>query len=253
MADWSSYHPSFVALVESAGRLAQECKEGLDVVTKPDGSLQTSGDRAVERFLREELPALVPDAGIWGEEEGYEPEGPGGLWVVDPIDGTSNFVYGSPLWGVSVALVRGSEIVAGVVALPDLGETYEAFVGGGARRNGVTLPPIPPGPVRSVELVGRHSRLRVLYPTVTWPGKGRYNGSFVIEACWVASQRLRGLIDDNCKLYDLAAGLLICREAGAEVRYADGKPFLVEELAVDVGLPRPLLVFPPNSGFYADV
>jgi fructose-1,6-bisphosphatase/inositol monophosphatase family enzyme len=253
VADWSSLHPSFVDLVERAGRIAQQAKLALETTIKPDGSLQTSGDRAVEQFLRQELPSLVPDAGIWGEEEGYDIPGPGGLWVVDPIDGTSNYAYGSPLWGVSVALVRDGRIAAGAIALPDLGETFEAYAGGGARRNGVLLPPIPTGPVRPEELVGRNARLRLRYPHVSWPGKGRYNGSFVIEACWVASQRLRGLIDDSCKLYDLAAGLIICSEAGAEIRYADGSPFEVDELLADVCVPQPLLVFPRDSGFFADI
>src|SRR5579884_1150182 len=102
------------SLTERAGRLAQEIRgDGISRELKRDGSIVTTADRELEKLFRAELPKLVPESTVWGEEYGFEEEGSGGLWVVDPVDGTSNFSYGSPLWGVSAALVKGDQILFG--------------------------------------------------------------------------------------------------------------------------------------------
>jgi len=107
--------PKLGDIVSEAGRIAQQARTEPKREIKPDGSIVTNGDRLVEQFLRAELTHLVPGSKVWGEEFGHSAEGEGGLWLVDPVDGTTNYAYGSPLWGVSVALLRGSSLKLGAV------------------------------------------------------------------------------------------------------------------------------------------
>lgn len=250
VTDLPSILARLVELTDEAGRLAQSYRGDLRSTLKPDGSIVTQADQGVERMLRGRLVELVPGTTIWGEEEGFETAGVGGVWLVDPIDGTSNFAYGSPLWGVSVALIQDGQIVLGVVSIPDLGETYSSHRGAGTSwSNDLVLPPIEPGPIRDEELVSFSDGLMRGNPMVVWPGKMRYSGAFVIDGCWVARGRLRGMVDYKCKLYDAAACILICQELGGEVRYANGDPFVVADVLFDRPIGRPFVIFPRDSGF----
>jgi myo-inositol-1(or 4)-monophosphatase len=237
-----------VPLVRQAGKIAQEARLDLRREIKPDGSIVSAGDKQVETFLRPKLQALVPDTGVYGEEFGNDGPGLGGLWAVDPVDGTSNYVYGSPLWGVSVALIQEGLITAGVVYLPDLEEMYASALGAGATCNGLVLAPIPGGPIRSVELMSYNDNLLKAHPGQAWPGKMRCSGAFVIDAMWVAQQRFRGLIGIRGKLYDVAASMLITAELGAEVTYIDGSAIDVSELATGVTIPMPYTFLPKGAG-----
>ncbi len=236
--------------MEGAGSLALRMrKAGLEIETKPDGSIVTAADRGVEALLREQLPELYPDTNVWGEELGFDVEGDGGLWLVDPIDGTSNFAYGGPLWGVSVALMREGVLELGAVVLPELGETYLAERGRGAFMNGQALAPIPPGEIRPTELVSYGDWMIRSFPSATWPGKMRLSGAFVVDGTFTIRQRFRGLIGYREKLYDIAACLLMAQELGADIRYADGEPMVLTDLVVDRKIERPWLLFPAESGF----
>jgi myo-inositol-1(or 4)-monophosphatase len=237
-------------LTRRAGALAQEARKKGGSELKPDGSIVTIADREVEIFLRNELPSLAPGSTLWGEEFGREEEGEGGLWVIDPVDGTSNFSFGSPLWGVTVALVKDARILAGVVALPDLGELYTSGLGLGSFLNGERLKEIPGGPVEDHQLISFDDGLLVRHPNAKLPGKMRYGGAFVVDGVFVATQRLRGMIGRREKLYDVAACVLINSELGADVRYADGSPFDIAPLAKGAKITRPWLMFPKDSGFY---
>ena len=96
-------------------------------------------DRAAEELIVGELARLRPDDGVIGEE-GAAQEGTSGVhWLVDPLDGTVNYLYGLGGWAVSVAALCGTEVVAGVVHIPSAGELFAAALGGGATCNGVTL------------------------------------------------------------------------------------------------------------------
>jgi myo-inositol-1(or 4)-monophosphatase len=235
-------------LTRRAGLLAQDERESLSRELKPDGSIVTTADRAVETFLRKELPCLIDGTGVWGEEFGFEEEGPEGLWVVDPIDGTSNFAFGSPLWGVSVGLIRGEQIDLGAIYLPDLDELYLAESGHGVFRNGLCLPPIKPGPILDEELVSYGDSLIREFPKVRFPGRMRCSGAFVVDGTFVASQRYRGLVGNRERLYDIAPCVLMGQELGAEVRYADGSPMSISAL-LNSRIQRPWLIFPSATGF----
>src|ERR1043165_8157381 len=107
-------------IVREAGGMARDMQAGIEREIKPDGSIVTPADRRVEEFLRASLPRLVAGAGVNGEEMESSEETEAGLWCLDPIDGTSNYAFGSPLWGVSVGLVKGEEALLGAIYLPVL-------------------------------------------------------------------------------------------------------------------------------------
>lgn len=112
---------------------------------KSDGSWVTEADRAVETAIRARIGAAFPDHNVLGEEEGLADSGGGPArrgaptWVVDPIDGTHNYMAGIPIWGVLVTLRIDGCSVVGVCHAPALGETYEATAGGKALRNGEAM------------------------------------------------------------------------------------------------------------------
>lgn len=233
-------------LIREAGRLAVETRSAMCREIKPDGSIVTTADRNVETFLRHELASLTPGASFWGEEFGYEPPAPGGFWVLDPIDGTSNFAYGQPLWGVTAGYLVDGKIVLGAIDLPELGWTLTATKGGGATLNGAPLPEIPAGPIAATDLLGIGDSAMAVVPN--FPGKMRHIGSFVIEAAFVARQNLRAMATARVKLYDAAAGILICRELGAEVREISGADWNEAEWQQPIPC-RPLYVGPKGSNF----
>ncbi|MCW5943792.1 MAG: hypothetical protein KIS66_16290 [Fimbriimonadaceae bacterium] len=249
---WADFRPDLIALVEEAGAMAQACRASLTRDLKPDGSIVTNADRDVETFLRERLTALVPGSSVWGEEFGHTEEGEGGLWLVDPVDGTTNFAWGSPLWGVSVALMKDGEVVLGAVRLPDLAESYSAVRGGGAFVANRRLSAIEPGPVRDHEPVSYNDSVVRRHPKQRFPGKQRCNGAMVIDGCFVAAQRIRGLIGIREKLYDMAAVALMGLELGAALRFADGRPFVFADHTADRPLGEAWIMFPAESGFVLD-
>jgi myo-inositol-1(or 4)-monophosphatase len=237
-------------IARRAGEMALEARRELRRELKPDGSIVTNGDRAVETFLRPLLTALVPGSTVWGEEFGFEEEGPGGWWLVDPVDGTTNYAFGGPYWGVSIALAVKDKLQLGVIALPDLDEIYLAEEGGGAFLNGERLAEIPPGLIRHEEIVTYPERLLRRIPTETLPGRMRISGAFVVDGTFTATQRFRGMIGHSEKLYDIAASVLINLEVGAEIRYTSGDAFLISDLKRDAKIDQPWMIFPRESGFF---
>jgi myo-inositol-1(or 4)-monophosphatase len=247
VSDYSGLLPDLASIAEEAGEIASNARGRLEAQIKPDGSILTNADQESERFLREKLAKLVPGAAVWGEEYGFSEQVPEGLWLVDPIDGTSNFRFGSPLWGVSIALLVNDTLEMGVVALPDLCETYLAGRGQGVTLNGKSLAAIPAGRIQPYELVSYNDHVSCFG---SLPGKMRHAGAAVIDGCFVACQRYRGLIGIRERLYDIAACVLMALELGADVRYADGSPFDLGELKHNVKVGKPWIMFPPDSGFY---
>lgn len=236
-------------LVTQAGKIAQQQRETHHYELKRDGSLVTAADRAVETFLRAELVKLVPGSGVWGEEEGFTGDESAPIWLVDPVDGTSNFAYGSPLWGVTVGLIQNNQIESGAISLPDFDETYTFQRGHGAFCNGEPMPKIPTGPIRAEELVSYPESFLREFPQALVPGKNRYSGAFVIEAIWVARQRFRGMISDKANLYDAAAAMGICMELGADVRYADGNNIDIAEVLRERCIAKPFIIFPSGTNW----
>ncbi|WP_316780657.1 inositol monophosphatase family protein [Streptomyces sasae] len=188
----------------------------------------TEMDIAAEKLITDVISARRPDDGFLGEE-GASTEGTSGVrWVIDPLDGTVNYLYGLPTWAVSIAAEQDGETVVGVVAAPMRGETYHAVRGGGARATGawagereLTCRPAPPLDQALVSTgfnyvteVRTHqaevaSRLIPLLRDI------RRSGSAAIDLCDVACGRLDGYYERGLNAWDWGAGDLIAREAGA--------------------------------------
>jgi myo-inositol-1(or 4)-monophosphatase len=235
-------------LAREAGRIATTIRPNLKRETKPDGSVVTNADREVETFLRDTLVRLVPGTTVWGEEFGHAEPGERGIWLVDPIDGTTNFAAGSPQWGVSISLVVDGIVKVGAVALPDYKEIWIGHAGGGVTVNGKEANAIPCGEIRRDETVCYSESVARLGLKI--PGKMRCSGAFVIEGCWVCQQWYRGLVGVREQLYDVAACVLFAQELGADIRYLDGSDLDIPELLKGGRIAKPWMIFPKESGFF---
>ncbi|MGV9642559.1 inositol monophosphatase family protein [Streptomyces sp. NPDC003333] len=188
----------------------------------------TEMDIAAEKLITDVISARRPQDGFLGEE-GAATEGTSGVrWVIDPLDGTVNYLYGLPTWSVSIAAEQDGETVAGVVAAPMRGETYHAVRGGGAWATGpwegerrLTCRPTAPldqalvsTGFNYVSEVRTHQAevARRLIPLLR---DIRRSGSAAIDLCDLAAGRLDGYYERGLNAWDVAAGDLIAREAGA--------------------------------------
>ena len=185
----------------------------------------THTDRESERFIRTELLQRCPGSSIVGEEYGDDAGGNNVGWIVDPIDGTVNFLYDLPVVSVSIAATVDGQIVAGAVADIHHGEVYSAAVGAGARRGEMDLRAAALTDL-SQALVGtgfaydahlRAQQAQVLAHLLPACRDIRCMGSAALNLCWVAAGRLDAFFERDLKSYDYAAGALIAREAGARV------------------------------------
>ncbi|MFC0360350.1 inositol monophosphatase family protein [Kytococcus schroeteri] len=239
-----------------AARLAREAGERLlagrpDTVEVADTKssatdVVTAADRASEQWLREQLAAARPDDAVLGEEYGAEgAAGASGLtWVVDPVDGTVNYLYGLPAWGVSVACVVGDprtpgawRTVAGAVGAPVWGELFHAGLGQGAVLQG------PDGRERSLAVTSLEDPGRALVGTGFGYDAGRRReqgrvaaallpqvrdlrrmGSAALDLCCVAAGRLDAYYEKGTQVWDHAAGVLVVSEAGGVVGGLGGAP-----------------------------
>jgi myo-inositol-1(or 4)-monophosphatase len=199
-------------------------------------------DTETERLLRVRLAELRPGEHILGEEEGGSTGGREGLtWVLDPIDGTVNFVYGIETYAVSVGVQRDGASLAGAVANVPTGDVYSAALDHGARvqRAGVTTPLRVGAAVElSMSLVGtgfsyapeqRIRQAEILTRLLPVVRDVRRMGSCALDLCMVAAGRLDAYYEDGVHVWDWAAGALIAAEAGASLRLppADGGAGLI--------------------------
>jgi len=136
--------PAFEKELETGRAVARKAAEtalryyrtGIAFESKPDFSPVTAADRECEQLIARELEQAFPDDGLLGEEGAQKNSRSGRRWIIDPIDGTRDFVRGSPAWAVLIGLEAESEVVAGFACLPALGDLYSASRGGGAFVNG---------------------------------------------------------------------------------------------------------------------
>lgn len=251
VSDLTGLHERLLPILEHAGMIACQARDAMSHSLKADGSIVTNADTAVETYLREALVNLLPGSTVWGEEEGFDGIGKAGTWAVDPVDGTSNFRYGSPLWGVSIGLVRDEGLVLGGIFLPDFNAIYSGGLGLGGFKNMKPLPVIRRGPIMPEELVSYTDQIAVRYNSQI-PGKMRYLGAYVAEAASFLEGQFRGVISDKPALYDAAAAMAIASELDAEIRYANGDPFDPIEYLGGERFKAPVLVFPKESGFFLE-
>jgi len=233
-------------LVVQAGDLARKLWGDFTLETKSDDTFVTNADKAVESFLREQLARLLPEAGFFGEEEGFTDRHARLLWAIDPIDGTSNYVFGIPLWGVSVALVEDGRLHSGIIYLPMLRELYWAQSGRGAYLNGRRIWAVDSEQFTAEDVICYASDAVTADLLHKMPGRPRCFGSAVVKLAWTAAGRVRGAISLG-RLYDLAAGVLVCHEAGCFTRYLSGTEWRLEHLLTGAALREPVLTAPPKT------
>ncbi|MDO9397737.1 MAG: inositol monophosphatase family protein [Herbiconiux sp.] len=236
--------------VEAGELIARRRSEGVTVAASKSSpeDVVTFADRESEDFIRARLASARSDDGFFGEESAATPGRSGITWVVDPIDGTVNYLYGIPAYAVSIAAVQGDPdpsawtTLAGCVVNPVLGEVFTASRGGGAQLNGRELA-VNTGVALDQALVGTgfsySAELRVKQGQFLTGLVGRVRdirraGSAALDLCSVAAGRLDAYAERGLNPWDHAAGALIAREAGARVGgFGDAAEGLVMTLAGD--------------------
>jgi myo-inositol-1(or 4)-monophosphatase len=205
----------------------------------------TEVDIAVEKLIRGRLADARPRDGFLGEESGAGESESGDMWIVDPIDGTVNFLYRLPQFSVSIAVQRAGRVVAGVVHNPMTRELFAAMLGGGATLDGSPIR-VRPSPAVSAALVGtgfgyksderakQIDQMARLLPRVR---DIRRMGSAALDLCHVGCGRTDAYVERNLQAWDQAAGALVAREGGARVEGLDGaepSPTLVVAASADL-------------------
>jgi myo-inositol-1(or 4)-monophosphatase len=230
-----------VSVAAEAGRLLASWRaDGRPEVASTkssDTDVVTEMDRRSERLITERVRAVRPDDAILGEEDGQTGSGARVRWVVDPLDGTVNYLYGLPEWSVSIAVEVDGRIVAGVVEAPELSESYTAVTGGGAwltRRGSAATKlhcndPVPLDHALVATGFGYTAGRRAVQGAVVGALLPRVRdirrrGSAAVDLCMVAAGRVDAFYERGLNYWDYAAGGLIAREAGAAVGGLSGRP-----------------------------
>lgn len=225
-----------LAYFENSGTLKVDQKGSQDWVSE--------ADVAVETFVRERLEAAWPDDGIIGEEHEPKTGDSGFKWVIDPIDGTTNFINGIPAWTVVLAGVAQGQTQIGVIYDPSAGEMFAALRGQGATLNGAAM-----AVARDVSLnqgsvgVGYSNRvetmnvLPVVDALLQRGAMFHRNASGALSIAYVAAGRLLAYVEEHMNAWDCLAGQLLVEEAGGRVEPQDADDMIARGGRVVVGCP----------------
>ena len=231
-----------------AGRsLARDFGEvqNLQVSLKGPADFVSQADRKAEEIVFNELSRARPGYAFLMEERGAVPgEDDQHRWIVDPLDGTTNFLHGLPVFAVSIALERQGQIVAGVVYTPAMDELYTAERGGGAFLNDRRLRVAARTRLHEAVIgtgvphlgLGHHGNYLIELRNVMGEVAGiRRLGSAALDLAYVAAGRLDGFWETPLKPWDMAAGILLIREAGGFVSDRDGGQDMFENGSIVAG------------------
>ena len=206
------------------------------VERKPDTTFVTEADRGIERLLRDRILAAFARHGVVGEEYGTDTAGASVRWILDPIDGTHNYIRGIPLFGTLIGVERDGELQAGLISAPALGERWYGWRGGGAWVTGALR---PGGPRRiATSRITALSDAQVVFASAgemerygRAPGFGK-----LLELAWrerafgdfwgytlVAEGAAEAMVESDLKIWDAAAPTLLVEEAGGRVTDFDGR------------------------------
>lgn len=217
-----------------------------DIEVKSKNSLVTYVDKEAEKKLVDFLSKLIPNSGFIAEEGTSVKKGETYNWVIDPLDGTTNFIHGIPVYCVSIALLKNNELILGVIYEPNQKELFYAWKNGGAYLNGKSIS------VSSTENISDallatgfpyydYKKLAAYMDILTWliyNTRGiRRIGSAAVDLAYVACGRFDGFYEYSLNPWDVAAGALIIMEAGGSVtdfkgekNYLFGKEILASNL-----------------------
>ena len=234
--------PDTLALMVEAARAAGEglakhfaALSSLEVRRKGPSDFVSAADVEAEAAVRSVLAAGHPDYGFMGEETAFTPGAdPTRTWMVDPLDGTTNFLRGLPLFAVNIALEEAGAITAGVTFNPITGDLFTAVRGGGAFHNGVRMHVSAASSLtESVLAVGipfaakpRHDRFIAEMTRLTPHVAGiRRLGAAALDLAYVAAGVFDAYWEHATNAWDIAAGAILVTEAGGVVTGSDGAPF----------------------------
>jgi myo-inositol-1(or 4)-monophosphatase len=212
----------------------EEWADKFTVSEKSPANLVTEADFASQQAIHKIIAARFPDHGFLGEEDcdtsqGFQKipgmSGSGYRWIVDPLDGTSNYVHRFPFYAVSIGLEHDGELVVGVVLDPNRNELFSAVRGGGAFLNDRPIRPTKTDRLDQALVVaslpvnvGRdHFAIRQFLAVLTASQHLQRTGSAALNLCYVACGRIDAYFSSSLKAWDMAAGAVIVREAGGRV------------------------------------
>ncbi|MCR8632668.1 inositol monophosphatase family protein [Paenibacillus radicis (ex Xue et al. 2023)] len=253
-------------IARATGLMIKE-RIGTSIVVQEKASrydLVTEVDQAAERMIRELLSEIFPKHRILGEEEAFHDgvlvsdmaeriKSEEYLWIVDPIDGTNNFIHGLPGYTVSIALAHWGELIAGVVYDPTIDEMYWAEKGGGAYLNGKRIQ-VSTAIQLEKSIIGtgfpsniardRHAVIDHIGSVGPICLNIRVYGSAALQLAYVAAGKLDASWDLGLKVWDIAAGAVLISEAGGKLTDVDGSPYALSTenmLASNIGVHHDLV------------
>jgi myo-inositol-1(or 4)-monophosphatase len=233
--------PLLTAMTEAARAAGEGLKQDflrvrdeLDVTSKIGPDFVSQADLRAEATIKSVLTSFAPDYAFHGEEGGRVGGANSDLtWLVDPLDGTTNFLWGAPLFGTCIALARGDDVLAGVINLPVLGEMLWAEKGGGAFMNGKPIRVADKNRLEGAVIAfgiphaGKpgHDVFRQEMGRLTVKATGvRRTGSAAVDLAYTACGRWDAYVERIVAAWDIAAGVGIIIEAGGAATNADGGP-----------------------------
>lgn len=226
--DYKSICAAVAKLAQSTGRQlkAYRAQHGLEVESKGHNDFVTQMDRYSEGLLVEGLSQIVPEAGFIAEEQTRTDRGEHYNWIVDPIDGTTNFIHGMPPFAISIALMEDDKIVVGVVFELFAEELFTAWLGGGAYLNGEPIhttkaQSVPEALVATGFPYSNFTRLEPYMLTLRHFMEHSHGvrriGSAATDMAYVAAGRFDAFYEYDLKPYDVAAGCILVTEAGGKL------------------------------------
>jgi myo-inositol-1(or 4)-monophosphatase len=249
----SEFLPFIEQTARAAGALLlRYFRERVKIEYKGDADLVTVADREAEKLIVGRIRAAFPKHDILGEEGTRQETGSAFRWYVDPLDGTTNFAHGFPVFCVSIALEYEGRRVAGVLYDPTRDELFAAEQGGGAKLNGEPIHVSATAKLNEALVATgfpshkRHQNPNIhFYHQITLRTHGvRRAGSAALDLAAVASGRVDGFWEFNLNPWDTAAGVLLVEEAGGQVTDFSGGPFQIvsREVCASNGVLHPALL-----------
>ena len=238
-----SYKPYLNTACQLAREASKHILQNIDrldrikVQQKAADDYVTSVDKSIEQLIIMKIQELYPEHDILTEESGKHGSNGEYLWVIDPIDGTSNFISNIPIFAISIALLHNNEPVIGVIYQPMTDELFSACQGQGAKLNNTRIRSSDSNHITHLLLsLPKGSRVpddlpsKVLKPLKTEYPRIRALGSAALSLAYQAAGRSQMFYGRNLKLWDIAAGLIIAKEAGSVVQYQSETNYAITEI-----------------------
>ena len=235
------------SIAVEAGKRALAMRATMRPELKADNSYVTDIDRETERFVRSRLEERYPHFAFLGEEFGRHGGDDVPLWAVDPIDGTTNLVFGIPCWGVSIGLLEAGIPTAGAFYMPVTDELFWGTRGGGGYCNDLSLKVIDRDHLHPEDTLGFTSAAIKQLDTSALEGRVRCLGSIAADIAYVARGTLCSLVGCHEGAYDMAAALCVAFEAGCVAHYLNGDALDLNQVLVDGKTLGPFIVAPPQT------